>query len=203
MKPNEAAFEEYVAGWLAEHGGYDEVKGPLASRPSAFEPTLGIDTEDLFAFIGATQAEAWHRLLALHGGDPDEAQARFIRRLATELDRRGTVDVLRHGVVDHGVTLRLAFFKPAHGLTPELVQRYAANRVSVTRQLVYEPGSTKTIDLGLFVNGLLVATAELKNPLTGQSVEDAVEQYPHRSRPESDRAGPGERSCTSPPTPNG
>ncbi len=180
MKPNEAAFEAFVAGWLVEHGGYDEVKGPVPARPSAFDPRSGIDTEDLFAFIGATQADAWHRLLALHGGDPDTAQAKFVARLAAELDQRGTLAVLRHGVIDHGVTIRLAFFKPAHGLTPELGQRYAANRLNVTRQLAYEPGSTKTIDLGLFVNGLLVATAELKNQLTGQSVEDAIDAVPRR-----------------------
>ncbi len=176
MRPDEAAFEEFVAGWLVEHGGYAEVKGPRASRPSAFDPVAGIDTEDLFAFIGATQAEAWDRLKQLHGGLPG-AQTKFVARLASEIDRRGTVDVLRHGVVDHGVTIRLAYFKPAHGLTPELSQRYAANRLNVTRQLVYQAGSTKTTDVGLFVNGLLVATAELKNQLTGQGVEEAIAQY--------------------------
>jgi type I restriction enzyme R subunit len=87
------------------------------------------------------------------------------------------VDVLRHGVVDLGVTIRLAFFKPAHGLTEELVSLYLANRVSVTRQLPYEAGSARTLDLVLLVNGIPTATAELKNPLTGQSVEDAIAQY--------------------------
>ena len=176
MKPNEAAFEEYVAGWLVEHGGYAELKGPGQSMPSAFDPVAGIDTEDMFAFIGATQAEAWERLKQLHGGLPG-AQTKFVGRVAAEINRRGTVDVLRHGVVDHGVTIRLAYFKPAHGLTPELMERYAANRLNVTRQLMFQAGSTKSIDLGLFVNGLLVATAELKNQLTGQSVEDAIVQY--------------------------
>ena len=74
-------------------------------------------------------------------------------------------------------TIRLAFFKPAHGLTPELVERYEANRLTVTRQLPYEAGATKTLDLCLFVNGIPVATAELKNPLTGQTVEHAMAQY--------------------------
>jgi type I restriction enzyme R subunit len=106
--------------------------------------------------------------------------------LAAEIDKRGTLDVLRHGVVDHGVTIRLAYFRPAHGLTPELVRLYGANRLNVTRQLAYQAGSTKTIDLGLFVNGLLVATAELKNALTGQSVEDAIAQY----RTDRDPASP-------------
>ena len=85
--------------------------------------------------------------------------------------------MLRQGVVDLGVTIRLAFFAPAHGLTPELQELYAANRVSVTRQLAYEPGSTKTLDIVLLVNGIPTATAELKNPLTNQDVEHAIRQY--------------------------
>ena len=58
MKPNEAAFEEYVTTWLVEHGGYDHLKGPGQARPPAFDPVTGIDSEDLFEFIGATQADA-------------------------------------------------------------------------------------------------------------------------------------------------
>ena len=176
MKPNEAAFEEHIAMWLVEHGGYAEVKGPGQARPSAFDPVTGVDTEDLFAFIGATQAEAWDQLKQRHGGLPG-AQSKFVARLATELDKRGTVDVLRHGVIDHGITIQLAYFRPAHGLSPDLMVKYGANRLNVTRQLAYESGSTKSIDLGLFINGLLVATAELKNQLTNQSVEEAIAQY--------------------------
>ena len=101
-----------------------------------------MDTADLFEFIGATQGELWSRLVdSAYGGDPDRAQAGFVQRLASELDRRGTVDVLRRGVVDRNFTIRLAFFRPAHGLTPELAQRYEANVLSVTRQLPFEPSS--------------------------------------------------------------
>ena len=87
------------------------------------------------------------------------------------------MNVLRRGVVDRNVGIQLAFFRPASGLTPELVERYEANVLSVTRQLRYEPSSNKTIDLGLFVNGIPVATAELKNPLIDQNVEHAILQY--------------------------
>ena len=87
------------------------------------------------------------------------------------------VDVARHGAVDQGVSLRLAYFRPAHGLTPDLVARYDANRLTATRQLRYDPASGRSLDLALFVNGIPVATAELKNPLTGQGVDQAVSQY--------------------------
>jgi len=174
MKPDEKAFEEHVAGSLVESGGYRVVK--LGNASGDFDAERGLDLAELFAFIGATQTAEWERLAKLHGGEA-KARERFADRLAKELDERGTVDVLRHGVVDLGVRVRLAFFKPAHGLTPELVARYEANRLTVTRQLPYEPGTSKTLDLALFVNGIPVATAELKNALTGQGVEDAKEQY--------------------------
>ncbi|MDP9454656.1 MAG: type I restriction endonuclease [Actinomycetota bacterium] len=177
MKPDEKAFEEHIARSLRESGGYRTVK--VGNSSGDFDAARGLDLTELFAFVEATQAEDWGRLVNLRGG---KARARegFADRLAKVLDARGTVDVLRHGVEDLGVRLRLAFFKPAHGLTPELVERYEANRLTVTRQLPYDAGSggtSKKPDLVLFVNGVPVATAELKNALTGQDVEKAKEQY--------------------------
>ena len=170
MRVDERGFEEAIEATLL-------ADGYLKSVPSHFDPVLGLDTAELFAFIGVTQGKAWDRILGRYGNDPDAAQRGFARRLAAELDSRGTVDVLRHGVVDLGVTVQLAFFKPAHGLTPELQQLYAANRVSVTRQLAFDSKSHKTLDMVLLVNGIPTATAELKNPLTGQGVEEAITQY--------------------------
>ena len=175
---HEAAFEAHIAGFLVEHGGYRRRKDGTTDGESHFDGIAGLDTADLFEFIGAMQPGEWVRLVdAGYGGDEVLARAGFVQRLASQLDKRGTVDVLRHGVVDRNVRIRLAFFKPASGLTPELVERYEANVLSVTRQLRYEPSSNKTIDLALFVNGVPVATAELKNPLTGQRVEHAILQY--------------------------
>ena len=183
----EAAFEGHIADWLVAHGGYQRVKvGNAGDEPRDFDAAAGVDTADLFEFIGATQGSVWERLVnTAYGGDRNKAQAGFARRLAAELDRRGTVDVLRRGVVDRNVTIQMAYFRPAHGLTPELAKHYEANVLSVTRQLPFDPASSQTVDLGLFVNGIPVATAELKNPLTGQGVEDAVAQY--RSRPQRNR----------------
>ncbi len=175
---HEADFEAHIAGFLVEIGGYRFCKDGKAGGESHFDGVAGVDTADLFHFINATQPHEWDRLVdSGYGGDETLARAGFVQRLATRLDKRGTVDVLRRGVVDRNVRLRLAFFKPASGLTPELTERYEANVLSVTRQFRYEPSSNKSIDLGLFVNGIPVATAELKNPLTGQSVEHAMLQY--------------------------
>lgn len=139
---------------------------------------LGLDTAELFAFLGATQPREWDRLLVAYGGeDSDTVQRRFAERVSSEIDQRGPLDVLRHGVKDRGVTLRLAFFRPAHTLADDALVEYQGNRLTVTRQLRYSETTTDELDLALFVNGIPVATAELKNPLTGQTVEDAKKQY--------------------------
>ena len=170
VKASERKFEGAIEAWLLEHGGY------LKGDPGTFDRVLGLDPGEVLAFVRATQRQAWDALAARHGGEA-AAAASFLRRLAKELDERGTVDVLRHGVKDLGVEIRLAYFRPAHELTPELVERYEANRLALVRQLAYAEDGTKTIDLALLVNGVPVATAELKNPLTGQTVEDAKGQY--------------------------
>jgi len=171
MKPDERLFEESIEQHLFNQGGYGK------SRPENFDATLGLNTTELFSFIEATQPKEWKKLLGLYGSNDLDARTGFAKRLAKELDSQGTVHVLRRGVIDRGVTIELAFFKPAHSLTPELVAKYSANRLSVTRQFPYDPASNKTIDIGLLVNGIPVATAELKNPLTGQDIEHAIHQY--------------------------
>jgi type I restriction enzyme R subunit len=166
----ERKFEGAIEAWLLEHGGY--AKG----EPRTFDRTLGLDPGEVLAFVTQTQPDEWRELTARHGGE-ESAGSSFLKRLAAELDERGTVDVLRHGVKDLGVEIRLAYFKPAHDLTPELVTRYEANRLTLVRQLAYGADEARTLDLALLLNGIPVATAELKNPITGQNVEHAIAQY--------------------------
>jgi type I restriction enzyme R subunit len=172
VSKDERGFEDAIDNLLAKQGGY------LRSSPENYDAVLGLDPVELFTFIEQTQPKTWAKLVARgYGGDEAAAKKGFAKRLASELDARGTVDVLRHDVSDYGVTFELAYFKPAHGLTPELEARYQANRVTLTRQFVYEADSHKSIDLAFLVNGILTATAELKNPLTNQNIEDAKVQY--------------------------
>ena len=178
--PSEQAFESAICESLTSSGGYARVKvGNAADRDDDFSADLALDTAELFAFIGATQGEEWEKVRRSHSS-ADEAQRAFAQRVAKELDSRATVDVLRHGVVYAGhekAEFRLAYFRPASGLNADLEAKYQANRLTVTRQLPYDPSSTKTLDLGLFLNGIPVATAEIKNHLTGQTAEDAKAQY--------------------------
>jgi type I restriction enzyme R subunit len=175
---SERLLEDEITAHLVAEGGYQICKiGTDPKWRQDFDPKSGLDNVELLGFIERTQAQEWERLVKAHGGDEAVARQRFVQRLAQQIDERGTVDVLRHGVRDQNVEIRLSYRKPAFGVASELVAHYDANRLTVTRQLPFEPDSTKTVDLCLFLNGIPVATAELKNHLTGQNIEHAIEQY--------------------------
>src|SRR5690606_28358651 len=141
-----------------------------------YDRSLGLIPEDLFAFLYATQPLAWAALRKLHTSDED-ARQRLLGRLRREIERRGTLAVLRKGIKCDGQRFRLAYFRPASGLNPALQTRYAANIFSVVRQLHYSERNNNSLDLVLFLNGLPLFTAELKNQFTGQDVNDAMRQY--------------------------
>jgi type I restriction enzyme R subunit len=172
----ESTFEAAIVAHLTAHGWHE-------GDASSYRRNLGLDTAELFTFLGATQREKWDKLLALHG-DADRAQQRFAKRLADELTSRGTSDVLRRGVTDLGVHVDLLYPEPAHELTPEFRELYDANCCTVTRQLLHsESNPGDAVDLTLFVNGIPVATAELKAETAGQGVAKAIAQYRHDRNP--------------------
>lgn len=169
---HEAAFETAITAALTRDGGWVE------GTQHDYDPRLALDTARLFQFLGATQGHECARLTELYGGDTAAFQRGFAARVADEIDKRGALDVLRHGIKDRSVLVRVAFFRPASAHATDALADYHRNILSVTRQLRYsarEPGTS--LDLALFVNGVPVATAELKNPLTGQTVEHAKQQY--------------------------
>jgi type I restriction enzyme, R subunit len=169
----EQAFEIRVEDEVLRRGW---VRGQRTYRAE-----LGLDTGELFKFVGATQAKAWARLIQLHGGDPDTAQAQFANRVAAEIDARGVLDVLRQGVKDRGVQIALAYFRPGLLLAADALDDYNKNVLTVARQLHFSArDGSQSVDLALFVNGLPVASVELKNPNTRQNAEDAVAQYRRR-----------------------
>ena len=93
------------------------------------------------------------------------------------MEVHGSLATLRHGFKCYGRTLRVAYFKAAHELNPELDARYAANRLGITRQLRFSVRSERSLDIVLSLNGTPIATVELKNPLAGQTADDAIKQY--------------------------
>jgi type I restriction enzyme R subunit len=129
---------------------------------------------DVFDFLYATQPREWQKYETQYGAD---AKEKFLQRLTGEIKKRGTLDVLRRGVKDVGCHFRLVYFPPVSSLNEDLARLCDCNVFSVVRQLHYSTGSEQSLDLGIFVNGLPVFTAELKSPLNGQDVQDAVKQY--------------------------
>jgi type I restriction enzyme, R subunit len=169
----ERAFEDRVEAELVDQG-WSPAQGTFAVE-------LGIDTGEMVRFIGASQGDSWERLVELYGGDRDTAQRQFAQRVAAEIDARGVLDVLRQGVRDRGVQIDLAYFRPGHTLAADALAGYLANVLTVARQLHYSVRDPLlSVDMALFVNGLPVATVELKNPNTGQNADHAITQYRRR-----------------------
>ncbi|MDT4329498.1 type I restriction endonuclease subunit R [Methylomonas sp. MS20] len=167
---HEIHFETEICEHLAAHG-WLYAQGDAAS----YDRTRALFSEDVLARVKDTQPRAWQALEKNHGAQAGEV---LLGRLRDSINQRGTLDVLRHGIELIGLRqpLALAQFKPALAINPDILARYAANRLRVVRQLRYSPHNENAIDIGLFLNGIPVATAELKTDFT-QSVEDAIDQY--------------------------
>ena len=163
----ESAFESVIEAHLLANG-YVSVSAGGFDRDRAIFP------DTVLAFIRETQPKEWARLEALHG---DKTVEQVLTDLCKWMNVNGSLATLRHGFKCYGRTLYPAFFKAAHELNPELEARYAANRLGITRQLHYSPRSEKSLDVTLSLSGIPIATVELKNPLTGQTVDDAMRQY--------------------------
>lgn len=166
----EVAFEVAICETLAR-GGWLYAEGDAAG----YDRARALFPADLVAWVQATQPKAWADLVKSNGTGAEKV---LLDRLRQQLDQRGTLDVLRHGfeVVGLRHPVSVAQFKPALAMNPELQARYGANRLRVVRQVRYSLANENAIDLVLFVNGLPVATVELKSDYT-QSVDDAVDQY--------------------------
>src|SRR5215470_8928162 len=167
QRHSEAAFETVIETHLLANGY-------VAVDRASFDRERAIFPKTVLAFIRTTQPKEWARLEALHGEKTGE---QILSDLCKWMDANGALATLRHGFKCYGRTLHAAFFKAAHELNPELEARYAANRLGLTRQLHFSPRSEQSLDVTLSLNGIPVATLELKNPLTGQTVEEARQQY--------------------------
>ena len=165
-------------GIAADAGRPYGVTGYFAGSAKNYDRANALDVQQLFAFLRATQPEAFKKLAMADAGDPkDINRLKFLARLSSEISKRGVINVLRKGA-DHGpVRFDLFYATPSEG-NARAIALHAQNRFSITRQLAYSSDETRrALDLCLFINGLPIATFELKNSLTKQTVQDAVEQY--------------------------
>jgi len=174
----EISFETEVCQYLRDHGWlYADGDAATYDRARALFPA------DVLAWVQSTQPKAWDTLTRKHGANAGDT---LLARLRDQLDQRGTLDVLRHGIELLGLKqpLKLAEFKPALAINADILARYAANRLRVIRQVRYSLHNENCIDLVLFLNGIPVATVELKTDFT-QSIGDAIDQYRFDRLPQS------------------
>ncbi|OQW89275.1 MAG: type I restriction endonuclease subunit R [Rhodoferax ferrireducens] len=170
----EISFESEICHHLASRGWLYAPPGTEGDA-AGYDRARALFPADVLGWVQATQRKAWDTLVKNHG---TKAEDTLLNRLRDQLDQRGTLDVLRHGLELLGLKtpLSLAQFKPALAINPDILARYAANRLRVVRQVRYSLFCENSIDLVLFLNGLPVATVELKTDFT-QSIGDAIDQY--------------------------
>ncbi|MEC7817198.1 MAG: DEAD/DEAH box helicase family protein [Pseudomonadota bacterium] len=165
----EDVLEHHMVDELVEHQGYRLRTDADYDRDLALDPTLTIE------FVRKTQPAEWDKLIAHYG---TSAEKEFLAQIAANLKRAGTLPLLRHGMkIVPGIKFQLCAFKPASSINRDLQARYDANILSVARQIRYSRRNENEIDVVVSVNGIPVATFELKNELTGSTFRHAEKQY--------------------------
>lgn len=178
----EISFEDEICAHLAAHG-WLHAPGDAAGHDRA----RALFPADLTAWVQATQPATWQALSKTHGANAETVLA---DRLRKSLDERGVLDVLRNGLDIVGAKGRvsMAQFRPAMGMNPDITARYHANRLRVVRQVRYSTANENCLDLVFYLNGIPVATVELKTDLT-QSLQDAIDQYKFDRNPKPKAQG--------------
>lgn len=167
----EKGFETNIEHSLTQSG---YVPRSLSGQVLDTFKKFALDTEVLFQFLEATQSKSLARLQKVY---KDQYKAKIIDRLQKELDRRGMIDCIRHGIKDYGVTLKLAYNKPVSRMNQMLTDLYNKNLFTVSRQVYYSEQNNNSIDMLLSLNGLPLVVMELKNQLTNQTVEHSKRQF--------------------------
>lgn len=181
----ETAFEQHFVSELVDSQGFVE----RFDTPEIhnYDPELALDKELLINFVKQTQPDSWALMESKFGSKVEEM---FCKEVDKKLKNSDIVTVLREGIqFTWGAAIKLCYFKPASNINPNLENLYKANVLSVIRQVYYsvknkgEKGQRNSIDVVLFLNGIPVVTLELKNSLTGQTIQDAIRQYKYDRKP--------------------
>ena len=168
MVTNEKRLEEDIESFfLTEQGGYTKTA-------DTYDPTLGLYVNTLIAFIKATQPKEWTRFENTCNSDPVR---KFCNAFNNACDSLGLIAVLRHGFKHRGITFRVCYFRPESHLNKTATALYEQNVCNVVRQWHYSADNNKSVDMVLVLNGIPVFALELKNQYTGQTVENAMQQW--------------------------
>ncbi len=174
MDRKEKRFEQDIENFMLTNGGY--TKGSMNN----YDATKAMNIHTLISFIKATQPKQWKRYNSIYGSDSEK---KLYKRFNDTVNTHGLLYVLRNGLNDRGVRLKVCFFKPETSLNMDSYERYNQNIVECTRQFYYSPVNKNSIDMVLSLNGIPIVAIELKNQLTGQSVENGKAQFMYDRNP--------------------
>ena len=167
MDTSETGLEKIIVDWLRDKNGYEQ------ATPHDYNKDFALVDTWVERFVVATQPDKVEQSMCF--ASPSE-RMKFFTRLANEITKRGVVDVLRKGYKFNGSTFDLYYPLPSD-LNPSAKKAYGQNIFGVIRQVMYSKTNTNEIDFVVFINGLPLATFELKNNYTGQTYENAIRQY--------------------------
>ncbi|MNK04811.1 Type I restriction enzyme [compost metagenome] len=170
----EHTFESAIEESLTTTGGYSK------GNSSDFDVHLGLFPTYITDFLKTSQPKEWVKISTIHKNDVEK---KVLDRLLKELDLRGSLDIIRNGFTDYGVKFKMGYLKPESTLNSSAAKLYDSNQLTVTRQLYYERKGNNSLDMVLSLNGLPVATIELKNQFTGQDISHAKKQYVYDREP--------------------
>ena len=181
----EQRFEQDIEEYMLSKGGivqfsHQDEKGAWVYH-HVFDKDKNLYIDVLADFIQSTQPQAWKRYENLYG---EQTKLKFAMRFDKEVQDHGLLHVLRNGITDMGIKLKVCYFKPESKLNEKDNELYEKNIVSVTRQFYFSSVTHETIDMVLSVNGIPVIALELKNQFTHQNYEDAIVQYKERDSKE-------------------
>lgn len=174
MEYKEIRFEEDIETYLLNHGGYE--KGNMAT----YDKEKAIDMDTFLRFIQTSQSREWERYEKIYREKSEEA---IYKRFDESVKMHGLLGVLRDGVTDRGIRFRFAFFKPESSLNQKVIDNYNNNILTLTRQFYYSNENRNSIDMVLSLNGIPIIALELKNQLTGQTVDNGKYQFIENRNP--------------------
>lgn len=174
MDYKEKRFEEDIEAFLLNEGGYE--KGIM----DTYDTEKALDMSLLIRFIKDTQPKEWARYVRNY---KEEAENKLYKRFNEEVELNGLIHVLRKGINDRGVKLHVAYFRPETTLNQDIINLYDKNILTCTRQFYYSTVNRNSIDMVLSLNGIPIVSIELKNQITGQSVENAKRQFVYDRNP--------------------
>lgn len=177
-------YREIIFESAIEHALVQQ--GYLKGTPAEFDALLGLFRSRLISFLQETQPKHWAALQTIYGASVENSVIQSITR-AIQTHPKGLIGFLRDSAQgkykDRGIELRMFYMKPDNDFNPDATANYEKNRLSVTRQVHYSIKNNNSFDVVIDLNGFPLITMELKNPLTGQTFENAIHQYKHDRDP--------------------